>query len=105
MRRALTEELRADATIATRAENLVAIAEQYSVTIEELIGWIHYHAPGKQWTSAEFRRWCIKLCEARSDLAALQKPSDWHRICPKCYEQIAHRLSERWICVHCGEVQ
>lgn len=59
VRRALAEELRdGSPLVATRAENLVAIAEHYRVQTDVLIEWIHTGAPGKQWSAAEFRRWC-----------------------------------------------
>ena len=58
VRRALEDELRDDPTLTTRAENLVAIAEHYSIGIELLVKWIHTPARGKRWTAAEFRRWC-----------------------------------------------
>jgi inhibitor of KinA sporulation pathway (predicted exonuclease) len=59
VRRALAEELRDNSpTMTTRAENLVAIAEYYQIPIEALIRWIHTRAPRKQWTAAEWRRWC-----------------------------------------------
>jgi len=59
VRRALCEELRdPPEELAQRAENLVAIAEHYQVPIEALIKWIHIRSYGKQWSAAEWRRWC-----------------------------------------------
>jgi hypothetical protein len=58
VKRALNEELRDDPSIPTRAENLVAIAEHFDERVETLIRWIHTPARGKQWTAAEFRRFC-----------------------------------------------
>lgn len=69
VRRALAEELRDDSpSVGTRAENLVAIAEAYAVPIEELIRWIHEPAVGKQWSAAEWRRYCQRYAELRQRL-------------------------------------
>jgi hypothetical protein len=69
VRRALAEELRDDsATIGTRAENLVAIAELNNIPVEELIIWIHKPAVKKQWTAAEWRRYCHEYVEMRRKL-------------------------------------
>ncbi len=68
-RRALAEELRDHtASIGTRAENLVAIAERYHVPTEELILWIHADCAGRQWSAAEFRRYCEEYAELRKKL-------------------------------------
>ncbi len=55
--RALADELR-EAVTRDRAEGFIAIAEQQHVLIETLLMWIHTPATGKQWTLAEFRRFC-----------------------------------------------
>jgi hypothetical protein len=67
VRQSLSEELRdRSPLVTTRAENLVAIAEHYHVPVDALITWIHTPAPGKQWSAAEFRRWCEVFAPARS---------------------------------------
>lgn len=68
--RALCEELHDDSPLLReRAENLIAIALEYSVDIqEELLAWIHYRADGKEWSAAEFRRWSEKLRETKREI-------------------------------------
>lgn len=67
-RRALADEIReSEPLLATRAENLVAIAEYHDIPVEALVKWIHTPARGKRWTAAEWRRWCEKYREAAQD--------------------------------------
>ena len=49
---------------AEHAETLVAIAEHYGVRIEQLCWWIHIRTPGKEWSAAEWRAWCIEYTAA-----------------------------------------
>ena len=41
-----------------RAEGLIAIAEANNMRIESLLRWIHLTAHEKEWSLAEFRRFC-----------------------------------------------
>jgi hypothetical protein len=41
-----------------KAQRLVAIADEYGVPIEELVLWIETPCQGKEWTAAEWRRYC-----------------------------------------------
>ena len=71
--RALEDELRDDSPlIAQRAENLVAIAVEHAVPIESLLAWIHQTAPHKQWSAAEWRRYCLRYREAQLELRDAQ---------------------------------
>ena len=56
-------------TLAARAEGLLAIAEHFRIDFEDLLRWVHCHAPGKQWSGAEWRRWCEKYVEMRAEEA------------------------------------
>jgi hypothetical protein len=58
--RALLDELpqQDPEALATRAEGLVAIAEDYDVPFENLLAWTYARAPGKEWSGQEFHRWC-----------------------------------------------
>jgi hypothetical protein len=67
IRRALAEELGASPTLLALAENIDAIAEAYRERTEDVLVWIHTPAPGKQWTGAEFRRWCQLRRELREE--------------------------------------
>lgn len=72
VKRSLSEEMGEQAVTAEGllqwAENLVAIAEHYEVAIEDLVQWIHYRSPLKEWTAAEWRRWCESYVDARREL-------------------------------------
>jgi hypothetical protein len=72
VKRALSEEIGERAVTGEElvqwAENLVAIAEHYGVAIEDLVQWIHFRSPLKEWTAAEWRRWCEKYVETRREL-------------------------------------
>ena len=71
VRRALTEELRENCGLMEeRARNLVAIADHFGQPVELLIQWIHTPAPRKQWTAAEFRRFCELLARASQSNSA-----------------------------------
>jgi hypothetical protein len=65
--RALLDELpqQDQETLAARAEGLVAIAEHHDVPFEILLAWAHAHAPGKQWSGIEWRRFCEKYVEMK----------------------------------------
>lgn len=66
--RALAEETGEQGTTLTeRAQMLWAIAERFEVPFEAALHWMHARAPGKQWSGAEFRRWCEKFAEAREE--------------------------------------
>jgi hypothetical protein len=119
--------------LAARAETLIAIAESFGVTDEELLIWTRYRMPGKEWSGAECRRWCEKLVETKRELAARGTPVDaaldvWqparcghcaelleteaqarshvcHMLCTRCYAHSAQRVGGRWICANCGEVE
>lgn len=71
-RRALLEELREAGQVRNRAENLVAIAIESRIPIEDLIMWIHEQAPGKQWSGAEFRRFAELYNEMKAHAEASQ---------------------------------
>lgn len=107
VRRALSEVLRDESPLVLqRAENLVAIAEAYEVRIEDLIIWIHCSLPDKQWTSAEFKRWCVRYREAVAACpaaAAIPPPPQWE-LCRQCYERVAHLVNGTWFCDHCGVI-
>lgn len=65
VRRSLIHELRdGSPSVRTRAENLVAIAEHHHIPVEFLVRWIHAPAAGKQWTAAEWKRWCETFAPA-----------------------------------------
>jgi ribosomal protein S27AE len=104
--RALREELPDTRCLGELAANLHAIALQYDLRIdEELIVWIHYRAPGKSWTSAEFRRWCQRFVEAREELKRLNDDEDLQKLCPQCLDRFAQRTHDgRWWCSDCGVV-
>lgn len=53
-----------------RAENLVAVAEQHGLAIEQLVAWICVEVPGKTWTAAEFRRYAERVTQARREACA-----------------------------------
>ena len=106
---ALREELpdMRTAWLTERAETLLAIAEEHHIAAEQLIEWIHYRNPDKQWSTAEWLRWCLKY---RDTLAAIhhlaqQHHDEWRKLCPGCYSHAAHRINDRWLCPECGEVQ
>jgi hypothetical protein len=64
--RALTAELRERGPhVKLRAENLVAVAEEFSVPVEALVAWVHCRALGKRWSAEEFRRWCQRFEEVK----------------------------------------
>lgn len=63
---ALRDELRDDSPLVRQlAENMIAIAVQKSIPIETLLLWIHMPATNKQWTAAEWRRFCELLLTER----------------------------------------
>jgi hypothetical protein len=66
--RALADELREPIT-RDRAEAFIAVAEQAHVLIETLLVWIHTPATGKQWTLAEWRRFCEHFAAEQRQLA------------------------------------
>lgn len=101
-RRALAEELPGDASVDTRAENLVAIAERYAIPIEALIKWIHLRSPEKGWTAAEWTGWCDKYRAAAHELAQRMLAS--HELCPRCHAQLVEGSQGRLRCGQCGEV-
>jgi hypothetical protein len=105
VRQALLEELHAEP--AGRAEALVAIAIDYEVTIEELVQWIHFRAPGKLWSTREFIRWANGVRTLRQDLERLreQEAAEQWKICPHCWAHIAQRVKTHWLCAGCGEVE
>jgi acetyl-CoA carboxylase alpha subunit len=56
---ALAHELRlAYPRTRRKAEQLIAIADEYNVPIEELLLWIQTPCQGKGWAVAEWRRYC-----------------------------------------------
>jgi hypothetical protein len=67
--RALSDELPDEPRegLAGRAQTLWAIAERYGIPFEAAMLWMHTRAPEKQWSGAEFRRWCEKFAEAREE--------------------------------------
>jgi hypothetical protein len=67
--RALSDELR-EAVPRDRAEAFIAVAEANHVLIETLLVWIHTPATGKQWTLAEWRRFCERFAAEQKQLAA-----------------------------------
>lgn len=87
-----------------RAEMFTAIAEDYGVTNEELIQWIHFPALGKRWATSEFVRWCQKYAAARREFEQLQRSekAEWGKICTRCWGAVAERVGPRWICSQCG---
>jgi ribosomal protein L37AE/L43A len=106
VKRALSEALRDhSAQITTRAENLVAIAEDNRIPIEELVVWVYRKAPGKEWTAAEFRRFAEKYAAARTEVLHLRENDPWRQLCPVCHMQVAHRVGNAWRCTKCGEVR
>lgn len=66
--RALSDELR-EPVPRDRAEAFIAVAEANHVLIETLLMWIHTPAVGKQWTLAEWRRFCERFAEEQRQLA------------------------------------
>ncbi len=90
-----------------RADALIAIAGDYEVTIEELIGWIRFPAPDKRWSTREFLRWAQKLVDLRRELERLQEreAAEQRKICQQCWSHVAQRVGPRWICTNCGEVE
>lgn len=70
---ALAEVLQeADIAFADRAETLVAIAEQYRVSITDaLLPWIYRRIDGKEWSGVEWRRWCERYSAASAELLRL----------------------------------
>lgn len=55
----------ADGAFRDRAETLVALAEQFHVSITDaLLPWIHIRTPEKQWSGVEWRHWCERYAEA-----------------------------------------
>lgn len=68
VRRALAAELREKGPhVNVRAENLVAVAEEFDVSIEALVAWVRIRALGKRWSAEEFRRWCERYVEAQRE--------------------------------------
>lgn len=108
VRQALSEELGTHTPRLTdRAEMLESVAEDYGVTTEEIVQWIHFRTPEKRWSTAEFVRWCVSYSDARRELEKLwaEEKREWHKICPRCWGHLAERVGPRWICTHCGEVE
>ena len=65
--RALVDVLRQpEALMRTRAENFVAVADKLGIPDEELIGWIYEKCAGKDWTVAEWRRYCEYLLRRKA---------------------------------------
>jgi hypothetical protein len=114
--------------LAWRAETLVAIAEHFGVTDEELLLWVRTRMPGKEWSGAECRRWCEKLAALKRELPQAAASDSWaiarcghcselleteaqarshvcHVLCTRCYAHSAERVGERWVCANCGEVE
>lgn len=103
--RTLIEELRETAPHANQhAENLVAIAEEFEIKIEDLVRWIHLPAPRKQWTAAEFRRFAQSLATVRRDLELKGDDHEWRKVCPSCAAHVAHYVGGVWRCPGCGRV-
>jgi predicted RNA-binding Zn-ribbon protein involved in translation (DUF1610 family) len=132
VQRALTEVLKSDSDeIRTRAENLVAIAEEYRVPVQPvLLQWVHLRVPGKEWSGDEWTRYCGKYNETRAALEALGNAAIdetvWtptrcpscselietepaaltHRcrmLCTRCYRHEAMRTADdQWFCPACG---
>ena len=72
--RALREALRDNSPLVNqRAENLVAITVEYKIDLELLLEWIHISCPTKQWSAAEWRRWCQTYREALREAQAAQE--------------------------------
>jgi hypothetical protein len=94
-----------------RAESLIAVAESFSVPVEGdgLLQWIYYKSPGKEWSVAEWRRWCEKYTQAVHELNERHASAEagWQIAnCGHCGERLvtasaarAHRC--RLICPHC----
>jgi hypothetical protein len=76
--RALLDELSQQdpEMLGTRAESLVAIAEHYDVPFETLLAWAHTRVPGKQWSGAEWRRFCEKYIEMKREQKASRANSE-----------------------------
>jgi hypothetical protein len=88
------------------AETLIGITIAYGLRIEEqLLSWIRYSAPGKEWSPEEYRRWCLRYVDLAIRLAhehaAFEKPQQ--QICTHCHKAIAQRSkSGEWWCPDCG---
>jgi ribosomal protein S27AE len=105
IRHALKDEIGETPFIGDTAEALHAIALQFDVRIADLLVWIHYRLPGKEWSAGEFRRWCEKFTEARRELEQFQEEEDTQKLCPLCESHFAARTHDgRWWCPDCGVV-
>ena len=103
--RALGEELGDDPLLRTRAESLVAIAIAEGIDVDDLIRWIHYRVPEKEWSLDEFRRWAKKLQETVQALTELQAAANCGQLCGNCFGSVAQRTSDgHWWCSHCGQI-
>jgi rubrerythrin len=106
VRRALADETREDTPMTTtRAEGLVAIAEANGVPIEALVEWIYVSTPTKQWTGAEFRRWCESYKALEAELARKVAEEPGRKLCPRCANHPASRYGDDWVCPGCGVVE
>jgi peptide subunit release factor 1 (eRF1) len=101
--RALAEE-NPSADTWERAESLLAIAEANSIPIEDLITWIRTPSPGKQYSAAEFRGFCVAYVADRAFLLQLSDNDEWRKLCPQCHKEVAHRVASVWRCPRCGEL-
>lgn len=87
------------------AENLIAITAQHGLRIEEeLLNWIGYSVPGKEWSCAEYRRWCERYIDLVRELAERQAEYPPQKICEVCFAHVAQRSGSRWWCDECGLV-
>lgn len=103
--RALAGELREPAGPAhAHAAELVAIAEENAIPIEDLVRWIARPAPRKTWTAEAFRPFAESIARVRRELAGVIQEGEWTKLCPSCAEHIAHCVAGVWRCPKCGRV-
>ena len=113
VRHALAEVLdQPDASVADRADGLVAIARQHRIRHERLLSWIYDKFQGKEWSLAEWHRWCQKWIETCEGLGVspdvegeLLTEEPRLRICPRCLSHVAERLGHGFFCPRCGVIE